>query len=149
MNLTRYNPWSMFDSLQRDINRAFERRSRFSEDDSGELLSSAWIPSVDVKDEERQVVLYADVPGIDPKDIHVESNNGVLTIKGERKFEKEFNEKDFHRIERSYGTFFRQFSLPDNVSGDDISAKYNNGVLEVRMPKKKASEARRISVQGS
>lgn len=149
MNLTRYNPWSMFDSLQRDINRAFERRSRFSEDDSGELLSSAWIPSVDVKDEERQVVLYADVPGIDPKDIHVESNNGVLTIKGERKFEKEFNEKDFHRIERSYGTFFRQFSLPDNVSGDDISAKYSNGVLEVRMPKKKASEARRISVQGS
>ena len=149
MNLTRYNPWSMFDSLQRDINRAFERRSRFSEDDNGELLSSAWMPSVDVKDEEKQVVLYADVPGIDPKDIHVESNNGVLTIKGERKFEKEFNEKDFHRIERSYGTFFRQFSLPDNVSGDDISAKYNNGVLEVRMPKKKASEARRISVQGS
>lgn len=148
MNLTRYNPWSMFDSLQRDINRAFDRRSRFSEEDNGELLSSAWMPSVDVKDEERQVVLYADVPGIDPKDIHVESNNGVLTIKGERKFEKEFNEKDFHRIERSYGTFFRQFSLPDNVSGDDISAKYNNGVLEVRIPKKKASEARRISVQG-
>ena len=146
MSLMRYQPWSMFDQLHRDINRVFDKQSSQLTEPNTELFGKAWMPAIDIKDEEKHIVLFADVPGIDVKDIHVDAHNGVLTIKGERKFEKETTEKDFHRIERSYGSFFRQFALPDNVADDDISAKCKDGVLEVRIPKKAPSQAKRIPV---
>ena len=146
MTLMRYQPWSMFDQLHREINQLFDTRVPRTGDNKGELFSGNWVPSVDVKDNGKEIVLLADLPGIDPDKIEITASNGVLTLKGEREFSKESDESNFHRIERSYGSFYRQFALPETANTDDISAKSNHGVLEIRIPKRSASVEKRISV---
>jgi HSP20 family protein len=97
----------------------------------------AFHPSVDIKEDENRIVLTSDLPGVDQKDIKVTVEDGTLTLSGERKFEKETEEENFHRVERSFGSFQRSFSLPETVDDDKISASYKNGVLELTLPKTK------------
>ncbi len=148
MTLVRYQPWSMFDQLHREINRVFDNQATQFGEGRQELFSPQWQPNVDVKDEPEALVLFADIPGVDPNQIEINVRNGVLSIKGERQFNKEWKEDAFHRIERSYGSFYRQFALPENVDAERIAAKSNHGVLEIRLPKRPQAAAKRITVEG-
>ena len=111
-----------------------------------EPASRPWSPAVDIYETENELVLKADVPDVDPKDVGIQLENGTLTLKGERKFEEERNGKGFHRIERSYGKFVRAFSLPDTVDAEKVKADYKNGVLTVTLPKKEVAKPRTINV---
>lgn len=143
MSLIRYSPRSLTPWFDFDIDRFF----------SDWPLSPArqeprmWAPAVDVYEDENKIVVKADLPDMDEKalDIHVE--DGMLTVKGERHFEDETKDKNFHRVERRYGSFARSFALPEGVDQDKISAAYNKGVLEVTVPKThKPKNARTIKV---
>ena len=113
----------------------------------GEPASRPWTPAVDIYETENELVLKADVPDVDPKNVGIQLENGTLTLKGERKFQQEQNGKGFHRIERSYGTFVRAFGLPDSVEAEKVKADYKNGVLTVTLPKKEVAKPRTINVE--
>ena len=106
-----------------------------------------WSPAVDIYETENELVLKADVPDVDPKDIDVRVENQTLTISGERKFEQENASKGFHRIERSYGSFVRSFAVPNTFDTENISAGFKNGVLSVSLPKKEAAKPRQVKVE--
>jgi HSP20 family protein len=109
----------------------------------------AWIPSVDVREEDDRYVVHADLPGVDAKDIEITAEKGVLTLRGERKSETKSEGKGFERVERVAGTFLRRFTLPETANAEGISAKHVNGVLEVTIPKQAQVQPRRISVQAA
>jgi HSP20 family protein len=106
-----------------------------------------WVPAVDIKETENELVLKADVPDVDMKDIDVRVENGTLTIRGERKFANEKKEGSWHRVERSYGTFERAFTLPDTVDFNAVKADYKNGVLTIALPKKEVAKPRQIKIE--
>ncbi len=140
-----YEPWNLVNQWRRDIERAFgpmEEAERYSD-----VTAAAWSPAVDIKEEPDAYVLYADVPGVDPKDIEVHMENGILTIKGQREAESKEETEKYSRIERVKGTFYRRFTLPETVDPEHITAKSHNGVLEVRIPKQQRVQPRRITVQ--
>lgn len=112
-----------------------------------EPASRPWSPAVDIYENENALILKADLPDIDPKNVSIQLENGTLTLKGERKFEQQDNNKGFHRVERSYGTFVRAFSLPDTVDGDKVKADYKNGVLTVTLAKKEVAKPKTINVE--
>lgn len=113
-----------------------------------EPASRPWSPAVDISETENELILKADVPDIDAKNVSIQLENGTLTLKGERRFEEEKNgHKGFHRIERSYGSFVRAFSLPDTVDGDKVKADYKNGVLTITLPKKEVAKPKTINVE--
>lgn len=143
MSLVRYDPWSLLDQLRREMDRAYEGR-----EETGISTASDWVPAVDIKEEPDCFLIRADVPGVDPKAIDVHAENGMLTIKGERESEKKEEKEGYKRVERVYGSFFRRFSLPDTADTDKISAKSNNGVLEIRVPKHEKVQPRKIIVEG-
>ncbi len=148
MNVVRYEPWGLLRRFHNDVNQLFgEAQSGASaEGDRSSIVTSNWTPAVDIKEEDGRFVLKADVPGVDPKDIEVTMEEGVLTIKGERKYESKKEADGYKRVERSYGSFYRRFSLPDTANADGITAKGNNGVLEVVIPKLEKVQPRRITV---
>jgi len=131
MNLIRFSPRS-FTPWFDDFDRFFENGLRPS---SREPHSGVWTPGVDIVENEKEIILRADLPGVDEKDIDVQVEEGTLTLKAERKFEKETKEGDYHRVERAYGSFHRSFSLPENVDADGVAATYKKGVLAVTLPK--------------
>lgn len=143
MSLIRYTPRTLapWPDLDRWVDSFFAPTRR-------ETSARPWAPAVDVLEDEKAIVIKADLPDVDEKDIKLELNDGMLTLKGERKFEKERKEEDYHFIERSYGAFSRSFRLPDTVNENDIKAAYKNGVLEVTLPKREPEKkkARTISV---
>ena len=142
MTLLRYEPWGVVARLQRQFDQAFSDSAAASANDE----NSAWIPSVDIEQESDKFVVRADLPGVEPKDIQVTAENGVLTVAGERNFER----KDEHkgsRYERVAGRFVRRFTLPDNVQTDNIRARHSNGVLELTIPKAAAPEPKRVTVE--
>jgi HSP20 family protein len=106
-----------------------------------------WSPAVDIYETENELVLKADVPEVDPKDIDVRVENQTLTISGERKFDQESSSKGFHRLERSYGNFVRSFAVPNTFDTDHIAADFKNGVLSVSLPKKEAAKPRQVKVE--
>ena len=113
-----------------------------------EPASRPWSPAVDILETENELVLKADVPDVDPKNVGIQVENGTLTLKGERKFEQEKNgHKGYHRIERSYGSFVRAFSLPETVNVDQVKADYKNGVLTITLPKKEVAKPKTINVE--
>jgi HSP20 family protein len=112
-----------------------------------EPASRPWTPPVDIYETDNELVMKADVPDVDPKNVTIQLENGTLTLKGERRFEEDQNSKGFHRIERSYGTFTRAFSLPETVDGEKVKADYKNGVLTVTLPKKEMAKPRTINVE--
>jgi len=111
------------------------------------MEESHWLPAVDIRETAEAIVVHAELPGIDKKDVKVDVRDGVLTISGERKYEKDVKEENVHRIERSYGSFTRSFSLPSHVDVNKVEAKLDNGVLEVRLPKTDTARPKSISVQ--
>ena len=112
-----------------------------------EPASRPWTPSVDILETENDLVLKADLPEVDPKNVEIQLENGTLTLKGERKFEEQKNGKGYHRIERSYGSFVRAFSLPDTVDAEHVKADYKAGVLTVILPKKEVAKPKTVKVE--
>jgi len=150
MTLIRYEPWNLLDRLQREFNlqNVFEPYDReITGDDSSDVVTSRWRPAVDIKEEKDRFVIYADLPGVDPKDIEITMDQGVLTLKGERSEETKEEREGYKRVERVSGSFYRRFSLPDTADFDHIEAKGKNGVLEITLPKHEKVEARKITVK--
>ncbi|MDY6978586.1 MAG: Hsp20/alpha crystallin family protein [Pseudomonadota bacterium] len=145
MTLVRYEPWSMLNQIRREMDQMLETASEGGE--SSAIATSDWIPAVDIKETKDAFILHADVPGVDPKDVDVHMENGILTIKGERESEKKDEREGYKRVERQYGSFYRRFSLPDTADAEKISAKSKNGVVEITIPKKEAVQPRKISVE--
>jgi HSP20 family protein len=143
MALVRYEPWSMLDQLRKEMDRAFER----STGETGNVVTSDWTPAVDIKESDNAFTIIADIPGVDPKDIEVHMENGMLTIKGERETEKKEEQEGYKRVERSYGSFYRRFTMPDTANSEKIGAKSKNGVLEITIPKHEKVQPRKIAVQ--
>ena len=110
------------------------------------LSTTAWNPSVDIFENDNEVIIKAELPGMNSKDIEVKLENNVLMLKGERRFEKETKEENYHRIEREYGTFSRSFALPAAVNSDKVTAEYKDGILKVTLPKKEEIKSKPIKV---
>ena len=140
MAITRYEPWGLLNQLQRELERAHEGNGE------GSIATAEWAPAVDIKEETDKFVLQADIPGVKPEDIDVSMEDGVLTIKGEKKTEAKVEKENYKRVERTYGSFYRRFSLPDTANPDAISAKSKNGVLEITIPKREAVQPKKINV---
>ena len=147
MSIVRYDPWRMMHQLQNELNSIFNA-PRASGEDVGTIATSDWAPAVDIKEEDKAYVVKADIPGVDPKDIEVHMEEGILSIKGEKMEESKEEKEGYKRVERSYGSFHRRFSLPDNADAEAISARSKNGTLEITIPKKEAATlSRRIQVE--
>lgn len=144
MSMTHYNPWNIFEQLQHEMNHAQNYKNRT--EDSGDVVTSDWAPAVDIKEENDRYLLIADIPGVDPKDIDIHMENGLLSIKGERNSELKTEHEGFKRIERKHGVFYRRFNMPEGVNPDAIDAKSDNGVLTVSIPKQEAIKPRKITV---
>jgi HSP20 family protein len=139
----RYEPWSLHRDLVNEVNRLFERAGG---SDASSGATADWTPPVDIEEYTDKFVLYADVPGVDPKSIEVTLEKGVLILCGNRENVVEKNGVERRRVERATGRFYRRFSLPDTVDAEAVSARGNNGVLEVVIPKRPAAQPRRIAV---
>ena len=142
--ITRWDPSRGLTSLQDQVNRLFE--DSFTRDRSGHADMATWAPPVDIYETENELVVKADLPDLQDKDIDVRVENNTLTIRGERKFEKDTNEDNYLRVERAYGSFMRSFSLPNTVSSDSIQAEYRNGVLTLHMAKREESKPKQIKI---
>ena len=141
--LSRWEAPRGLTTLQDQINRLFSD----SLDQTGEEGSlTAWAPAVDIYETEHELVVKADLPDIDPKDLDIRVENNILTIRGERKFEKKVNEDNYLRVERAYGTFSRSFTLANSVNADAIKAEYQNGVLTLTIPKREEAKPKQIKV---
>ncbi|HEY3975400.1 MAG TPA: Hsp20/alpha crystallin family protein [Candidatus Sulfotelmatobacter sp.] len=144
--LARFEPFREFATLQDRINRVF--RDSYSGAGQGDdsLTTSSFAPAVDVYEDEHQVTLKIEVPGIEEKDIDVRVENNTLTVHGERKIEKEEKEENYRRVERQYGSFTRNFTLPQTVDTENVSATYDKGVLKISLPKKAEAKPKQIKV---
>ena len=143
MAITRWDPFREVVALQNRVNSLFRD---MNETDSP-LTTAAFVPAVDVYEDEKKVMLKLEVPGIDQKDLDVSVENNTLTVKGERKFESEEKEENFHRIERRYGSFFRAFTLPSTVDTEHVQASYNAGVLKLELAKKPEAQPKQIQIK--
>jgi HSP20 family protein len=142
--LTRWEPFREFSTLQDRMNRLFRETQGSSQDET--LTSSSFAPAVDVYEDEHNVTLKIEVPGIDEKDIDVRIENNTLTVHGERKIEKEEKEENYRRVERQYGSFTRTFNLPPTVDAEKVQADYDKGVLNITLPKKAEAKPKQIKV---
>src|SRR5512139_2125281 len=132
--------------MQDRVNRLFEEfLTRGRGRDEG-LEAAAWVPAVDIYETDDDVVVKAELPGVEKDQVGVEVKGGVLTLRGERKHEKEIKEENYHRVERSYGTFLRSFTLPASVEEDKVSARLAGGVLEIHLPKKAEAKPKQIEI---
>lgn len=149
MALVRYEPFSLLDRFHKEMNRLvdFDAFGFDSVEDNSSVVTSHWRPAVDVKEESDRFVILADLPGVDPSDIEVAMENGALSIRGERKSEKDEERDGFRRVERVRGTFYRRFTLPDTADSEQIQARGKDGVLEIVIPKQKKLQPRRIAVK--
>lgn len=145
MAIIRWDPFRDLVTLREKMNRLFEEAftSRGEEKD---LIASTWTPSVDIYETENALVLTAELPGLDEKDIEIKIEDNTLTLRGERKFEKETKEENYHRLERSYGSFYRSFTLPNYIDQDKIQAEHENGILKITMPKKPELKPKKVKV---
>ena len=142
--LTRWDPFRELGTLQDRMNRLFQDFAPGREDEL--MTTGSFAPPVDVYEDEHAITLKLEVPGVEQKDIDVRLENNTLTIRGERKFEKEEKEENFHRIERRYGSFARSFTLPNTVDPDQVNADFENGVLKIRLAKKAEAKPKQIKV---
>ncbi len=146
MAITKWDPFKELTTIQDRINRLFDEnigRVRFPDI---ELSAGAWNPAVDIYETKDNVVLKAELPGLEKKDFSIEIKDNMLTLKGERKFEKETKEENYYRMERAYGSFMRSFNLPASVDKDKVKAKFKDGILEVTVPKTEAAKPKQINV---
>jgi HSP20 family protein len=147
MTIVRYDPFRDLRTLQEEVNRLFSTNLTrgFGEEGIGR---GAWNPSVDIYENKEHIVLEAELPGMNRDDFELSVENNVITLRGERQFEKKDETDNYHRVERSYGSFTRSFTLPQTVSADGATAEYRNGVLRVTLPKREETKARRIKISG-
>lgn len=144
MSLAHYEPWGLLDRLGQ---LAYADKSLSNNDsDYSNIATSHWRPAVDIKEEKERFLITADLPGVDPKDIEITMDEGVLTLKGERQSETREEEEGYKRVERVSGTFYRRFSLPDTADAERIEATGKNGVLEITLPKHEKLQPRKIKV---
>lgn len=146
MAITRYNPWTTPNGLQNELRGVFDRFFSADDADQSNVVTSQWTPRVDIKEEDKRFVILADIPGVDPKDIEIHMDKGILSLKGERHAESKEENGQFTRVERMHGTFYRRFALPDSADAEGITAKGHNGVLEISIPKKPETTPRRIAI---
>ena len=142
MAITRWDPFREVVALQNRMNSLFREMN----DNESPLTTASFVPAVDIYEDPKKVVLKLEVPGIEEKDLDIRVENNTLTVKGERKFEKEEKEENFHRIERRFGTFFRSFTLPSTVDSEHIGATYNAGILKLELMKKPEAQPKQIKV---
>ena len=145
MAIVRWEPFRDLVTAQRDFDRMF-REAFTGQLGDAELSTRSWAPPVDIYETEDAIVLKAELPGVDPKDVEVRVEDNTLYLKGERQFEKEVKEQNYHRVERSYGSFARSFSLPNSISADKVKAEYKDGLLTLTMPKREEAKPKTIKI---
>ena len=152
MAIVRFEPFRDLVSLQERMNRLFDESFRGAGRpvaDEDWALGGTWAPAVDIFEQDGNIVLKAEVPGIDAKDVDIRVENNMLTLRGERKFDNEVKNDSYHRVERSYGSFSRSFTLPSVVDTEKIKADYKDGVLRVTLPKKEEAKPKQIAISVS
>lgn len=148
-SLNRWNPWREIDDIQRRFASLLDIPARGNGGDSEQITISEWSPSVDIVEDDKEFVVKAELPEVKKEDVKVSVEDGVLTITGERKFQKEEKNKRYHRIERSYGNFTRSFTLPEAVKADKVAADFKDGVLHVHLPKDESAQPKAIEIKVS
>jgi HSP20 family protein len=148
MNIVKYDPFRELRSLQDEMTRLFTGvvPAGYNRE---EAVNTGWFPRVDIFENKDNLVLEAELPGMNRDDFELSFENNVLTLKGERKFEKKTDGENYHRVERSYGSFTRSFTLPQTVTADGATAEFNNGILSVSLPKREETKARKIEITGA
>lgn len=146
MSSVRYDPFRDLRTLQEEVNRLFSGNVARAFDDEG-IARGSWNPNVDIYENKDQIVLEAELPGMSREDFDLSVENNIITLRGERHFEKKNDTDNYHRVERAYGSFTRSFTLPGTVSGEGAIADYRNGVLRVVLPKREETKARRIEIK--
>lgn len=150
MAIIRWEPFRDLVGLQERMNRLFDESFRgFHGTEEDWALGGSWAPVVDIYEHEGNIVLKAELPGVDPKDVDIRVENNVLTLRGERKLDSEVERESYHRVERSYGAFTRSFTLPNVLDTDKIKAEYKDGVLRVTLPKREEAKPKQISISVS
>jgi len=147
MTIARYNPIQLNRRFPEDMKSFFDKFFDQSDDEQSNVVTAQWTPRVDIVEQQKQFVIHCDIPGVDPKDIEIHMEKGVLAIKGERKVESRSDDAKFTRVERQHGLFHRRFALPDSADAEGISASGKNGVLEITIPKRAESTPRRIEIR--
>jgi HSP20 family protein len=147
MPIVKYGPFNETEDFPTGLRLFQDSINRLLSEDG--VKARPWAPAVDIVETENELILKADVPGVDLKDIDIQLENGTLSVKGERKFEKDEKGKGFHRMERSYGSFVRIFTVPDTVDSEHVTAAYEAGVLTISLPKKEVAKPKAIKVQVS
>jgi HSP20 family protein len=143
--ITRFDPFRDLVQLQDRVNRLFQESAAASGREEG-FTTASFVPPVDIYEDEHNIVLKVEVPGIDQKDLDIRIENNTITIRGERKFEKETKEENYHRVERRYGSFQRSFGLPNTVNPEQVTANYENGLLTVALGKRAEAKPKQIKV---
>lgn len=149
MSLSRYNI-GLPNNIRDEFKQAFDIFNKFAQIDEGDqsnVVTSQWAPRVDIKEENERFLIQADIPGVDPKDIEISMDKGILSIKGERTTEARDETERYTRVERSRGVFYRRFALPDSADAEGIRASGRHGVLEISIPKRPETTPRRIAVE--
>jgi HSP20 family protein len=147
MNITRFDPFRDLRALQDEVNRLFSTSYGRSYGDES-FSRGVWAPNVDIFENKDEIILEAELPGMNREDFELTVENNVLTLRGERRFERKNDGENFHRVERSYGTFTRSFTLPQTISPEGVAAEYQNGLLRVVLKKREEVKARRIEITG-
>jgi HSP20 family protein len=147
MTLVKWDPFRDLVTLQDRMNRLFEESVRNVRPGDEALSSALWSPAVDIYETDEEVVVKAELPEVNQKDIDIQVENNTLTLRGERKFVKDVKRENFHRVERAYGAFSRSFTLPSTVDQEKIRADYKDGILKISMPKREETKPKQIKVQ--
>ena len=145
MAIVRFEPFRNLLTTQREFERLFKEAFSPMSGET-EVSTRSWAPPVDIYETEDAIVLKAELPGIDPKDVEVRVEDNTLYLKGERNYEKEVKEQNYHRIERSYGSFARSFSLPNSIDAEKVKAEYKDGLLTLTMPKREETKPKTIKI---
>jgi HSP20 family protein len=146
MAISRWDPFRDVLALQNRMNSLFHEYNR-TQGEGDALTTAAFVPPVDIYEDEHKIVLKLEVPGLKESDLDIQLENNVLTVKGERKFEKEEKEENFHRIERRYGSFYRSFTVPNTVNAESVKASYDAGVLKLELEKRPEAKPKQIKVE--
>lgn len=147
MPIVRFDPFREMTTLQERMNRLFEDVWGRTRRPDEEFVAGSWMPAVDVRETKDALEIQAELPGLEPKDVELSVENGVLTIKGSRNFEKATEGQTYHRVERAYGAFERSFTLPTNVDPERINAAFRHGILHLTLPKREEAKPRSINIK--
>ena len=147
MAITRWDPFRDVLALQNRMNSLFQEYNRTQGDSNDLMTTASFAPPVDIYEDEHKIVLKLEVPGMKESDLDIQLENNVLTVKGERKLEKEEKEENFHRIERRYGSFYRSFTIPNTVNAESVKAGYDAGVLRIQLEKRAEAKPKQIKVE--